>query len=143
MTRGVRHLRNVLLMAMFCCTFVTAHAAAKPPLHERVVAVKSDGTITLSSLGNAVLADVVFPAPESAVMWLSEYALQHEISVTAGDEDRYGRTQIRGQLQIDMLNDGAAAIYAADEAIPTSWFEAEARAAKPSMACGMIVANPY
>jgi hypothetical protein len=122
----------LVFAAVFCCTptaaFSAVKTAAPKEIIARVAAVKADGTLTLSSIGDAVLADVHFPNMESAAIWLSEYALQRDTSLTPGREDRYGRTQVRGQLQIDMLNDGAAVIYAAEEKIPDAWFAAEARA---------------
>ena len=112
----------------FCCSISTAHAAQHAPVVERVIAVLPSAQLQLEHTGNAVLADVVFPSPEGATQWLSEYALQRETALTIGKEDRYGRVLVRGQLQQDMLNDGAAVFYATDAPIDPAWRMAEARA---------------
>ena len=94
----------------------------------RVAAVKPDGGLALSSMGDVVLADIIYPNREAAQNWLAEHALQKEFAFRVIGEDRYGRTRVISSLQPDMLNDGAAVYVAADSAIESSWKNAEARA---------------
>lgn len=121
-------LRVSAAIFLACCSISAAHAANHAPLVERVIAVLPSAQLQLEHTGNAVLVDVVFPSPEGATTWLSEYALQRETTLTVGKEDRYGRMLVRGQLQQDMLNDGAAVFYATDAPIDPAWRTAEARA---------------
>jgi hypothetical protein len=121
-------LRFCAAFFLFCCSISNTHAVPPSRVVERVIAVLPNGQLQLEHTGNAVLADVVFPSPESASIWLSEYALQRETTLTVGKEDRYGRVLVRGQLQQDMLNDGAAIFYTTDTPIDSAWRMAEARA---------------
>lgn len=121
-------LRVCAAFFLACCSISTAHAAQHAPVVERVIAVLPSGQVQLAHSGNAVLADMVFPSPEEATNWLSEHALQRETPLTVGKEDRYGRVLVRGQLQQEMLSDGAAVFYATDAVIDPAWRLAEARA---------------
>jgi hypothetical protein len=121
-------------LVIFCCTTSAAFAAAKgehgKQVVARVAAVKPDGVLTLSSIGDVVLADIVYPNREAAQNWLAEHALQKEFAFRVIGENRYGRTRVISSLQPDMLNDGTAVYVAADSAIESSWQNAEARARK-------------
>ena len=122
--------RFALIGFMLCCSAPTLYAAANTAAIERVVAVKPEGSLVLSSSGNAVLANILFPDAPRAEAWLAEHVLQKDIPVSVGDVDRYGRSQISSDVAEKMLHDGVAVYYAAEGAIPTNWkpMEATARA---------------
>lgn len=121
-------LRAFVFIALICCSTSAVFAAAKNETMERVTAVKPDGTLVLSSSGNAVLANILSPAPAAAETWLAEYALQKEFVFSSLGEDRYGRSMVESALQEDMLNDGAAVYYISRGKLPVSWRAAEKRA---------------
>lgn len=128
MRRGAA-LGAVLLGALL----LNGAAHAVPAMQtQRVIAVKPDGALVLADSGNAVLSNIQLPNAEAAQAWLATHALPHEISFVAGREDRYGRLQITSPLEVEMLRDGVAVIYASDGAIAAGWraAEAAARAAK-------------
>lgn len=125
-------LHALLFAALVCCTQAAALAGANSlPAKEvvaHVAAVKSDAVLSLSSIGDVVLADILYPNRESAQNWLAEYTLQKEFTFRATGEDRYGRTQMLSSLQVDLINDGAAVYFASERAIPKTWRVAEVAA---------------
>lgn len=121
--------RLLLSLLIICCSSGTAFAAAKTPLTQTVTAIKPDGSLVLSSSGNAALADMLFPDAALAENWLAEHALQKQISFKkAEDEDRYGRMLITSDIEAPMLRDGAAIFYARNDKIPAEWMNAETTA---------------
>jgi micrococcal nuclease len=120
--------RGLMVAATICCAVTAAYAAAKTPITERVTAIQSDGTITLSSSGKAVLSNLFYPDAALAERWLAQYLLQQDIAFKAGDEDRYGRVQITSDTVQNMLRDGAAVFYVSDGKISEVWKAAEAQA---------------
>lgn len=122
----------ILAALFFCCTTTDSFAAAKTAKKEvqieRVVAVKPDGMLQLSSSGVAVLADIVSPREDAIGLWLAEYTLQKEFTFRVIGENRYGHALVESSLQPDLLNDGAAVFYAASGKIGKEWRVAEERA---------------
>ncbi len=114
-------LRLFIAIGFFCCTTQAVHAAANNTLRERIVAVKPDGSVVLSTTGNAAFAQVIFPDAARAQKWLAEHALQREVTITIGDEDRYGRRSIEGDITLEMLRDGVAVTYASAAPISAAW----------------------
>lgn len=125
-----------LFAAAFLCMPVAVHAAAKREARTaetaQVTAIKSDGTLELSSGTAATIGNVIWPDIALAESWLAANLLQQKVSYVAGEEDRYGRSIIASDATVDALREGAAMLYAVEGDVPAAWHtaEASARAAK-------------
>lgn len=113
---------------VFCCSINHAVAAATPLQRERVVAVLTGGEVQLERTGKAAFLNMLVLDNHVLEAWLSEHLLQQEITFTARGDDRYGRTQITSDVEVKMLRDGVAMIYASTGDIPANWRLAEAAA---------------
>lgn len=124
--------RFACFLALFLCIGTQVEAATKrvqqPERSERVVAVKADGSLQVSTSGWVVFRDVVWPDPALAENWLAQHMLQQSLTFTPGEEDRYGRVLIESEAVPSALRDGAASIYNIKEKLPDSWRQAEAQA---------------
>jgi len=121
---------TILAWVMAGCVLATTAHAARPVLSEAVSSVAAGQVITLSSSGEAVFADLVFPDGPLADAWMANYLLQHEVTFTITDTDRYGRAIIKTDAAEDMLRDGVAVIYSFDH--PAKKWQAAEDAARRS-----------
>jgi hypothetical protein len=129
----MKHAKPALILALgllLCGVAGTAHAM-REALSEPVAAITAGPTITLSSTGAAVFADIVFPDADLAEQWMAAHLLQQALVFSVVDVDRYGRSIIKSDVQQTMLRDGVAVIYSFGHP-PKAWQAAEdaARIAK-------------
>ena len=121
----------ILVLSLLICGVAGTLHAMPLAFSEAVSAVVAGRTITLSSAGEAVFADILFPDADLAEQWMANHLLQQTLVFSVVDVDRYGRSVIKSDVQQTMLRDGVAVIYSFGHP-PKAWQAAEdgARLAK-------------